>query len=68
MAERIEMKTNVKLKPTVFAIFGGSGDLTWRKLVPSCSPFPGKTAGYEIIIETGDNAIQLSGKFFNTSP
>jgi glucose-6-phosphate 1-dehydrogenase len=29
------MKTNVQLKPTVFAIFGGSGDLTWRKLVPS---------------------------------
>ena len=29
------MKTNVKLQPTVFAIFGGSGDLTWRKLVPS---------------------------------
>src|SRR5664279_3051923 len=35
MAERIEMKTNVQLKPTVFAIFGGSGDLTWRKLLPS---------------------------------
>ena len=29
------MKTNIKLKPTIFAIFGGSGDLTWRKLVPS---------------------------------
>jgi len=29
------MKTNVQLQPTVFAIFGGSGDLTWRKLVPS---------------------------------
>ena len=29
------MKTNLQLKPTVFAIFGGSGDLTWRKLVPS---------------------------------
>src|SRR5659263_65385 len=35
MAERIKMKTNVKLQPTVFAIFGGSGDLTWRKLAPS---------------------------------
>jgi glucose-6-phosphate 1-dehydrogenase len=35
MAERIKMKTNVQLQPTVFAIFGGSGDLTWRKLVPS---------------------------------
>jgi len=29
------MKRNIKLKPTIFAIFGGSGDLTWRKLVPS---------------------------------
>lgn len=29
------MKSNGKLKPTVFAIFGGSGDLTWRKLMPS---------------------------------
>jgi glucose-6-phosphate 1-dehydrogenase len=35
MAERIKMKTNLQLKPTVFAIFGGSGDLTWRKLLPS---------------------------------
>ena len=29
------MDSNEKLQPTVFAIFGGSGDLTWRKLVPS---------------------------------
>jgi len=29
------MKTNDQLQPTIFAIFGGSGDLTWRKLVPS---------------------------------
>ena len=29
------MNTNEQLQPTVFAIFGGSGDLTWRKLVPS---------------------------------
>lgn len=29
------MKTNGKPIPTVFAIFGGSGDLTWRKLMPS---------------------------------
>jgi len=29
------MQTNVQLKPTVFAIFGGGGDLTWRKLVPA---------------------------------
>ncbi len=24
-----------KLKPSIFAIFGGAGDLTWRKLVPA---------------------------------
>jgi glucose-6-phosphate 1-dehydrogenase len=29
------MKTNDELEPTVFAIFGGAGDLTWRKLVPA---------------------------------
>ncbi len=29
------MKTHKQLQPTIFAIFGGSGDLTWRKLVPS---------------------------------
>ena len=26
---------NEHLKPTVFVIFGGAGDLTWRKLVPA---------------------------------
>ena len=29
------MQTNEQLKPTIFAIFGGGGDLTWRKLVPA---------------------------------
>ena len=29
------MKTNDHLEPTVFVIFGGAGDLTWRKLVPA---------------------------------
>ena len=29
------MRTDIKLKPTIIAIFGGSGDLTWRKLMPS---------------------------------
>jgi len=29
------MKPNDQLEPTVFAIFGGAGDLTWRKLVPA---------------------------------
>ena len=29
------MKTNGQLEPTVFVIFGGAGDLTWRKLVPA---------------------------------
>jgi glucose-6-phosphate 1-dehydrogenase len=29
------MKINDQLEPTVFVIFGGAGDLTWRKLVPA---------------------------------
>jgi glucose-6-phosphate 1-dehydrogenase len=29
------MKPNDKIIPTVFTIFGGAGDLTWRKLVPA---------------------------------
>ena len=28
-------KSNDQLEPTVFVIFGGAGDLTWRKLVPA---------------------------------
>ncbi len=29
------MTTTDKLEPTVFVIFGGAGDLTWRKLIPA---------------------------------
>ncbi len=29
------MKTNTQLGPTIFAIFGGGGDLAWRKLIPA---------------------------------
>src|SRR5207344_3295801 len=29
------MKPNDRLEATVFVIFGGAGDLTWRKLVPA---------------------------------
>lgn len=29
------MKPDDKIIPTVFTIFGGAGDLTWRKLVPA---------------------------------
>jgi len=29
------MKPADQLEPTVFVIFGGAGDLTWRKLVPA---------------------------------
>src|SRR5471032_605099 len=28
-------KPSDQLEPTVFVIFGGAGDLTWRKLVPA---------------------------------
>ena len=29
------MKTNDLLEPNIFVIFGGAGDLTWRKLMPA---------------------------------
>ena len=29
------METNTKTSPTIITIFGGSGDLTWRKLIPA---------------------------------
>ncbi len=29
------METNEQIEPTVFVIFGGAGDLTWRKLIPA---------------------------------
>jgi len=29
------MKTHEEPEPTIFVIFGGAGDLTWRKLVPA---------------------------------
>src|ERR1035438_4039555 len=29
------MKSPEQLDPTVFVIFGGAGDLTWRKLIPA---------------------------------
>jgi glucose-6-phosphate 1-dehydrogenase len=36
MAEKVSgTKTNDQLEPTVFVIFGGASDLTWRKLVPA---------------------------------
>jgi glucose-6-phosphate 1-dehydrogenase len=31
------VKTSDQLEPTVFVIFGGAGDLTWRKLIPALS-------------------------------
>jgi glucose-6-phosphate 1-dehydrogenase len=33
--EAASMNTTELLAPTVFVIFGGAGDLTWRKLVPA---------------------------------
>ena len=29
------MKTNDRLEPNIFVVFGGAGDLTWRKLMPA---------------------------------
>jgi glucose-6-phosphate 1-dehydrogenase len=35
VAKKLIMSANEQPQPTILAIFGGSGDLTWRKLVPS---------------------------------
>ena len=29
------MTADAQLEPTVFVIFGGAGDLAWRKLIPA---------------------------------
>jgi glucose-6-phosphate 1-dehydrogenase len=39
------MKTNDELEPTVFVIFGGAGDLNWRKLVPALD---GQNKAYQV--------------------
>ena len=59
------MSTNDQLEPTVFVIFGGAGDLAWRKLVPALfdlsqdRSMPGK---FMIIavdrIKLGDDALR----------
>jgi glucose-6-phosphate 1-dehydrogenase len=33
--EQRTIKSNDQLEPTIFVIFGGAGDLTWRKLAPA---------------------------------
>ena len=59
------MKTNDQLEPTVFVIFGGAGDLTWRKLVPALfdlSQDRSQPAQFAIIavdrIKLGDEALR----------
>ena len=59
------MKTNDQLEPTVFVIFGGAGDLTWRKLVPALfdlSQDRSLPAHFAIIavdrIKLGDDALR----------
>ena len=59
------MKTNDQLEPTVFVIFGGAGDLTWRKLVPALfdlSQDRSLPAQFAIIavdrIKLGDDALR----------
>jgi glucose-6-phosphate 1-dehydrogenase len=59
------MKSNDQLEPTVFVIFGGAGDLTWRKLVPALfdlSQDRSLPAQFAIIavdrIKLGDDALR----------
>jgi glucose-6-phosphate 1-dehydrogenase len=59
------MKSNDQFEPTVFVIFGGAGDLTWRKLVPALfdlSQDRSLPAEFAIIavdrIKLGDDALR----------
>src|SRR5277367_466638 len=59
------MKSNDQLEPTVFVIFGGAGDLAWRKLVPALfdlSQDRSLPARFAIIavdrIKLGDDALR----------
>ena len=58
-------QTTDQLEPTVFVIFGGAGDLTWRKLVPALfdlsqdRSLPGKFAIIAVDrIKLGDDALR----------
>src|ERR1700684_1184165 len=58
-------KPTDQLEPTVFVIFGGAGDLTWRKLVPALfdlSQDRSMPAQFAIIavdrIKLGDDALR----------
>ena len=59
------MKTNDRLEPNIFVIFGGAGDLTWRKLMPALfdlSQSHSIPAHFSIIavdrVELGENALR----------
>jgi glucose-6-phosphate 1-dehydrogenase len=59
------MKTNDQLEPNIFVIFGGAGDLTWRKLMPALFDLAQShsiPAHFSIIavdrVELGDDALR----------
>jgi glucose-6-phosphate 1-dehydrogenase len=59
------VKTNEHLQPSIFVIFGGAGDLTWRKLVPALfdlSQNTGMPAHFSIVavdrVEKNDDALR----------
>jgi glucose-6-phosphate 1-dehydrogenase len=59
------MKTNHQLEPNIFVIFGGAGDLTWRKLMPALfdlSQSHSMPAHFSIIavdrVEISENALR----------
>ena len=64
------MKHNNQSEPTVFVIFGGSGDLTWRKLVPALFDISrdGRMPKQFALIAVGRSAIsdaQLHKRFLD---
>src|SRR5476649_599586 len=59
------LKTTDQIEPTIFVIFGGAGDLTWRKLIPALfdlsqdRSLPGKFAIIAVDrIRLGDNPLR----------
>jgi len=58
------MAANGQLEPTVFVIFGGAGDLTWRKLVPALFDlFQDRSLPDRFLIIAVDRAIFSDEKF-----
>ena len=46
------MKTTDQLEPNIFVIFGGAGDLTWRKLMPALFDLSQRSRVFRLILRS----------------